>query len=128
MIESVNTDAVSAWNALVSAGGIEPNGRDSDLVEDLRGHLNPLAPSLESALRDASLNDFARAFFCSVQPFVLIVSGILDFFTQAKAFHGQTQWRLALDGEEFGLGVTWVAWTAERFRAQDLPVLSASHF
>lgn len=89
--------AAEAW-AYLEESGLEPRGRDADLVALLKAALAPTASSLQSALASASLDDFVRAFFVVAAPYVDMLKGILTLFERAKAKIGPRQWKLAFDG------------------------------
>ncbi len=92
-------DSLSAWNGLTKIGGLEPSGRNEDLVNELRGKLDPEAEMLNSALLGAPVTSFIQALFQVIQPLPLMFGDVLRFFERAGAREGQTQWRVVV-GEE----------------------------
>ena len=100
MANEIHRDSFSAWLALRDAGGLDVGDRDEDLVDKLRVQLDATAPDLESALAGATVDQFLSALFASIQPFVSMFRDILEFFQNAKACKGQSQWRVSV-GDEF---------------------------
>ena len=96
-------DAVSAWQHLCKAGGIELEGRDNDLKEKIRKELDELAPTFDDALVAATLQEFALAFFKAAQGFVYMFRDILTFFQKAGAKEGRDQWKLQIDDVDLDL-------------------------
>jgi hypothetical protein len=90
-------DPLTAWNQLKERGGIELETRDEGLDKRLHDGLNPTAPSLEAALASATMEEFCRAFFEAIHPYVAMFRDILEFFERARAHEGQDQWMLKVD-------------------------------
>jgi hypothetical protein len=96
----VHSDALGAYRALAKVGGLEPAGRDQDLVGMLIERISPGAPDIVTALNGTSVSMFLSAMLSAVQPFTAMFRDVLAFFERAKAHYGQAQWRLAV-GDEF---------------------------
>src|SRR5829696_2967034 len=99
MAGQVARDSVSAWVKLREAGGLEPDGRDGDLEEQLKITLLPSALTLDEALQASSVDDLVRAFFDLVQPFVAMFRAILESFQVAGARQGRAQWEILIEDE-----------------------------
>ena len=97
MDDSVYRDSPSAWQGLSKVGGLDPDDRDEDLVDQLRIELDPEASSLEDALASATTDMFLQAVFRVIQPFSMMFRDVLDFFEKAGAREGQSQWKLRVD-------------------------------
>ena len=97
--EKPHRSALSAWNDLVEAGGLEPQGRDAEFTDQLRKELNGETDSLEDALGSASMGAFLEALFRTIEPFPMMFRDILRFFERAGAHEGQRQWRLVIEDE-----------------------------
>lgn len=97
MSEIVHENAISAWHYLVENGGIELDERDEGLDKQIHQLLNPTVPSLEDALESATIDEFAKAFFEAVHPYIAMFRDILDFFVKAGASTGPDQWTLKLN-------------------------------
>lgn len=95
----VHRDSLGAWRALSSIGGLEPGGRDADLVEQLTRRLNPDAPSIEAALEHVSVAQLLSALLATIQPFAGMFRDILAFFKNANARIGQSQLKLSVGDE-----------------------------
>ncbi|HEY4368739.1 MAG TPA: hypothetical protein VGN07_16010 [Steroidobacteraceae bacterium] len=93
----IHRDALSAWRHLVNLGGLELTGRDADFEADLLAHLRPTETSLDSVLRQVSIDQFLQAFFATARPYVQMFEEILRFFQAAGATQGRQHWRLRLD-------------------------------
>jgi hypothetical protein len=91
---SVHETPITAWNYLRAQAGIEVDGRDATLTEELRILIDAKQETLEEALSTATMEAFLGAFFQLAQPFVAIFRDILAFFEQARATDGQGQWVL----------------------------------
>lgn len=100
---SVYRDPLGAWEALREHGGLEPEGRDCELLDSLRVYLSPSAPNLEAALRCASMRAFLEGLFLMVQPFVEMFRDILLFFETAGATDGRQQLNLQVDEVDLDL-------------------------
>lgn len=98
-IEKPHRTALSAWNELVTGAGLEPEGRDAELADQVRGALDGKADSLEEALRGASMTAFVETLFQAIEPFPMMFVDILRFFESAGAREGQRQWRLVIGDE-----------------------------
>lgn len=96
-MDKVNESSLEAWRALQQIGGLEIDGRDADLLDKLRELLCPSAFTLDDALARSSIEQFLRALFQTIEPFAAMFSDILEFFEQAGARKGRTQWRLRID-------------------------------
>lgn len=96
-MNEVHRDALSAWHWLCESGGLEPDGRDHDLVDQIKEKLDGNAPDLLTALASASTDQFVQAFFQTAQQFALMFKDILDFFQQAGAREGQQQWKISIN-------------------------------
>ena len=70
---------------------------------ELQRRLDRNADTLEEALRSARVDELVQALFQTIQPFPLMFADVLRFFERAGAREGQTQLRLALEGELPGL-------------------------
>ncbi len=97
--EKPHRSALSAWNGLVEAGGLEPQGRDAEFTDQLRKELNGETDSLEDALGSASMAAFLEALFRTIEPFPMMFRDVLRFFERAGAHEGQRQWRLVIEDE-----------------------------
>lgn len=93
----IHQDSRAAWADLRKRGGLELEGRDEGLDGELKNRLRPSAPSLAEALRTASTDELARAFFEVMQPYVLMFRAILEFFEKAGATEGREQWNITVD-------------------------------
>src|SRR5258705_7506016 len=99
----IHRDALSAWEHLRQHGGIELDARDQGLDEEIRGKLDAMAPTLEAALANTTLEKFALAFFQAIQGYVHMFCDIVAFFQQAGVKEGRDQWKLQLDDVELDL-------------------------
>ena len=129
MAHTIHRDAISAWKYLREHGGIELDGRDEGLDEEIRQRLNPLASSLYEALSQATLEQFAQAFFKAVHSYLTIFRGILAFFEQADAGEGKNNWKLRLDDFDVSLEHfrQWIETWSEAARIKlEVPALDAS--
>jgi hypothetical protein len=97
---TAHKEALSAYRALAEIGGLEPAGRDEDLVTMLIERLSPGAPDIETALDGKPVSALLGSMLSAIQPFTSMFRDILAFFERAKAQYGQAQWRLSV-GEEF---------------------------
>lgn len=97
---TAHTDALTAYRALVEIGGLEPAGRDEDLVTMLIERISPGAPDIETALGGKPVSALLGPMLSAIQPFTSMFRDILAFFERAKAQYGQAQWRLSV-GDEF---------------------------
>ncbi|MHB8271892.1 hypothetical protein [Bradyrhizobium sp.] len=93
----IHRDSRKAWDDLCKRGGLELNGRDEGLDEQLKNRLKPSARSLDEALRTASTDELVSAFFAVMEPYVLMFRAILDFFEKAGATEGREQWNITVD-------------------------------
>jgi hypothetical protein len=93
----IHRDSRAAWEDLRKRGGLELNGRDEGLDEQLKDLLKPSARSLDEALRAATTDELVSAFFAVVEPYVLMFRAILDFFEKAGAAEGREQWNITVD-------------------------------
>ena len=96
---AIYRDSLSAWKGLAKVGGLEPEGRDSDLAGELKNQLDRGADTLESALRAAPVDAFVQALFRLIQPFPMMFADVLRFFEKAGAREGKTQWRVVLEDD-----------------------------
>ena len=96
---AIYRDSLSAWKGLAKVGGLEPEGRDSDLADELKNQLDRGADTLESALRAAPVDAFVQALFRLIQPFPMMFADVLRFFEKADAREGKTQWRVVLEDD-----------------------------
>ena len=97
--ERIYRNSLSAWNGLIAVGGLQPEGRDEDLANELQRRLDCDAGTLEAALLTAPVESFVQALFRAVQPFPMMFADVLRFFKKAGAHEGQVQWRVGLEGE-----------------------------
>ena len=97
--DGIYRDSLSAWKRLIEVGGLELEGRDNDLTEQLKDHLGPNAPNLEMALRSVPVDSLVQALFQTIQPFPQMFRDILRFFAKAGAREGQTQWKVVVGRE-----------------------------
>ena len=97
--DGIYRDSLSAWKRLIEVGGLELEGRDKDLTQQLKNYLDPYAPNLEMALRSVPLDSLVQALFQTIQPFPLMFRDILRFFEKAGAREGQTQWKVVVGRE-----------------------------
>ena len=102
MSETIYRDSVSAWGALCEIGGLEPNGRDADLVDDLIKYLQPGENDLERVLSETPTDAFLQALFHVIQPFSKMYEQVLKFFQEAATREGQSQWKVVIDEDVFG--------------------------
>lgn len=93
----IHHDSRAAWDDLPKRGGLELNGRDEGLDEQLKNRLKPSARSLDEALCAASTDELVSAFFAVMEPYVLMFRAILDFFEKAGAAEGREQWNITVD-------------------------------
>jgi len=98
-------DAKSAWLWLVEKGGLEPEGRDSELLSMLKDRLDPETGNLEEALASATVTGFLNAFFGVVAPFVDMMRDLLEYFEAADATEGPINWVLVLGEQDEELEV-----------------------
>ena len=103
MARKVARTALAAWDALCERGGLEPTGRDADLIDRLRNALRPLLPTLEAALQVSSTDELVRAFFAIAEPFVQMYQAIFNFFEAAKAREGREGWVVLVEDEHLDL-------------------------
>lgn len=125
----IHRDAISAWEYLRQHGGIELHGRDEGLDEEIRKRLNPFASTLDEALSQATLEQFAQAFFKSIHSFLTMFRDILAFFEQARAGEGKDNWTLRLDNFDLSLEHfrQWIETWSEAARIKiDVPALNNS--
>lgn len=99
MSDEIHRDSVSAWQGLCRRGGIEPEGRDSDLVSRLKEVLDREASDLRAALVNTSTDSFLQALFQVIQPFSMMFRDVLSFFERAGAHKGRNQWKISIQGE-----------------------------
>lgn len=93
----IHRDSRAAWDDLRKRGGLEIDGRDEGLDEQLKDRLKPSAPSLDDALRVTSTDELVSAFFAVMEPYVLMFRAILDFFEKAGVAEGREQWSITVD-------------------------------
>lgn len=96
---TIYRDSLSAWNGLATVGGLEAEGRDSDLAGELKNRLDFDTDTLESALRVTPVDAFVQALFGLIQPFPMMFADVLRFFESAGAREGKTQWRVVLEDD-----------------------------
>jgi hypothetical protein len=94
---------LEAWEKLKTQGGIELDDRDEGLDQAILRMLDPQAASLEAALDNATMDEFTRAFFAAIEPYVQMFRGILKFFEQANATEGKEQIVLRVDEIDISL-------------------------
>lgn len=99
----ISRDSWSAWLALREKGGIEIEGRDSDLITALKQDLNPASTTFEEAVRSASTDALVRALFRRVAPFATMFADIVAYFKAAGAKTGRDHWRVKVDDEHLDL-------------------------
>lgn len=92
-----------AWERVCAAGGLELKGRDADFTADFLSRLSPGASTLDEALGAATTDQFVRAFFETLAPYVSMFRAILDFFQKALVREGREQWRIKIDETPLGL-------------------------
>jgi hypothetical protein len=129
MAHTIHRDAISAWEYLRQHGGIELDGRDEGLDEEIRKRLNPFASTLDEALSKATLEQFAQAFFKSVHSFLTMFRDILAFFEQAGAGEGKDNWTLRLDNFDLSLEHfrQWIEKWSEAARIKmEIPAINAA--
>lgn len=126
-------DAKSAWSWLVKKGGIEPEGRDSSLVEVLKNRLNPESVNLDDALTNTTVTGFVNAFFGVITPFVGMMRDLLEYFEEAGASEGPVNWVLVLGEEDEELEVNldafrqWIKTTEHtKSGSRTVPILTYS--
>lgn len=111
--------AKDAWEVLVLHGGLEMEGRDTPLVEELAAHLSvgtisqiangPLieygTPThvLNDILERVTIEQLVNALFGLVRPYTGMMRDLLDYFTRARVTQGPGQWKLALTAENESL-------------------------
>ena len=103
MRQQVHRNPLSAWNHLCDFGGIELEHRDEGLDQRILHELNSPATSLPDALVEATMDEFVRAFFAAIHPFIAMFQDILGFFERAQAAEGQGQWILRVDDVDLNL-------------------------
>jgi hypothetical protein len=103
MSKPVHRDPLSAWKHLCDFGGLELDGRDEGLDKRILSRLYPRAHSIESALVAADMASFVRAFFEALHPYVAMFRDILNFFENADATRGVSQWTLQVDDIDLSL-------------------------
>lgn len=96
-LPDVHHDALSAWRALCSRGGIEIADRDEELAEALRERLAPDGGSLDEILANCSTAALIGALFDAMHPFIEMFRAILAFFERAGAVEGREQWTVQVD-------------------------------
>jgi len=107
--------AEDAWNYLVSHGGLEVNGRDALLVEQLTERLtvgtlsdppdDAPEPELGDVLKKASVEQLVNAMFGVVRPYIGMMRDLLNYFTKAGVTEGPGQWKLALTSKTDSLEI-----------------------
>lgn len=107
--------AEEAWNHLVRHGGLETDGRDAPMVDQLAERLTRGArfesdedsPDLvlQDILKKVSIEQLVNALFGVVHPFMEMMRNLLDYFERAGVTQGPDQWRLALTSEKESLEV-----------------------
>lgn len=100
---TIHLSAADAWQSLKCEGGLEPTGRDGELVEAIRRMLDPQAPDLATALSGASTDQFIQCFFHSIQPFTEMFRDILAYYKQAGASQGRHQFNIAIEEQHLDL-------------------------
>lgn len=93
----VHRTASEAWSYFRDKCGLEPEGRDADLIAHLWAKLDPNAPGLDAAVARVSNTTLVRAIFECVAPFVSMSRDILAFFRRAEARRGPGQWALTIE-------------------------------
>lgn len=91
-----------AWKHLVKIGGLEPEGRDENLIDLLREKLQPTAMSLDDALSRVGMAHFLNSFFECVAPYAAMLKSLLEYFEAADAKHGPGKLRITLKDVEAG--------------------------
>lgn len=102
-MNEIHRDSLAAWIDFQQRGGIELQGRDEGLDDELKNRLMPSAQSLEEALQTTTTDDFVSIFFSVLEPFVAMFRAILDFFEKAAATEGREQWNIMVDDVDFKL-------------------------
>jgi hypothetical protein len=96
----IHRDSLNAWKGLSEIGGLEIDGRDEDLLAELRNKIDPAAKDLDAALANTPIAEFLQALFQVIQPFALMFQDVLRFFETAGARNGQNQWKVSV-GDDF---------------------------
>jgi hypothetical protein len=99
----IHKDSLAAWDDLKERGGLELDGRDEGLADELINLLAPAAGTLDEALLRATTDELVRAFFNVLQPFVAMFRAILEFFEKAGAAQGREQWNIMVDDVDVSL-------------------------
>lgn len=99
----VHTTASEAWQDFRDRSGLEPNGRDADLIKDLSERLGCAPPELDAAVENISADDLVRALFLAVAPFAEMCRDIVLFFKEASAATGRNNWVVALEDAHIDL-------------------------
>jgi hypothetical protein len=107
--------ATDAWNVLVSRGGLELDGRDAALADELSARLSvgtisqipegAAIPPLREVLERVNIEQLVNALFALVRPYTGMMRDLLEYFTQARVTQGPGQWKLALTSESESLEV-----------------------
>lgn len=97
MKELIHVSAAAAWEDLKSRGGLELDGRDEGLEENLRVRLSPSAHSFTHALQNASPRELVSALFSALHPYAEMFRGILKFYEKAGAVQAKNHWKLEID-------------------------------
>ncbi|MHC2355571.1 hypothetical protein ACVMB3_005092 [Sinorhizobium meliloti] len=100
---NIHLSASDAWASLSVEGGLEPEGRDIELVESIRKTLDPQAPDINAALSHASTDQFVRCFFEAIQPFTEMFRDILSYYKRAGATQGRRQFEISIEEKHLDL-------------------------
>ncbi len=142
--------AKDAWEVLVSRGGLEVDGRDAPLVDELTarlsfGTISQIAngsligddtrrPVLNDVLERVNIEQLVNALFGLVRPYTGMIRDLLDYFTHARVTQGPGQWKLALTSETESLEVDlehfkeYLKIAETRHLPLDVPVLEQRQF
>lgn len=136
-------NASDAWKFLVSHGGLEVDGRDQALVEQLIKNLTALhlgknfddledvpVPDINEVLKLVSVEQLVNAMFvCMGLPFIRMMRDLLDHFIRAEVTEGPEQWKLLLTSETDELEVDlddfkkWISAATSQSNPLLVPVL-----
>lgn len=95
-MDKAHKTPTTAWKYIIENGGLELDGRDEGFDGRILQKLNPLAGSLDDALRDATMEEFVNAFFGEFFSYVHMFRDILEFFQKADAIEGKSNWILTV--------------------------------
>src|SRR4051812_10182753 len=113
-METLRT-AAEVWDLLVAQAGLEPEGWDVGLVDDIREHL-ALTESggVRPPIRSVAVEPFVNAFFEAIEPFAQMMGDLLRLFEEAGIATTDQTAAIAFDFEQ---GSRQLAFDLETFRS-----------